>query len=57
MKVSITALMAMAGAFSPGGLGIKTPSCAWKHDEQRLEKAKRKRLRKEAKRCPSRYMK
>jgi hypothetical protein len=41
-------LMSLFSMFSDTNVGIKKPSCGWKHDDQRLAKADKKRLRKNA---------
>ena len=51
-----TVLQAILGAFS-SPVGVKEPSRAWEHDDQRLSRADRKRLRKNAARLRSRNIK
>jgi hypothetical protein len=49
-----TLLMSLFSMFSDTNVGIKKPSCGWKHDEQRVNKADQKRLRKNAARLRNR---
>lgn len=51
MKKIARSILAMAGAFSHAKLGVKTPTRAWEHDDQRLHKSDIKRLRKNAARA------
>lgn len=44
MKATLQEILAVFGT----PLQIKTPSCGWKHDDQRLTRADQKRLRKNA---------
>ena len=51
-----TLLQAILSAFS-SPVGVKEPSRAWQHDDQRLNRADRKRLRKNAARLRSKNIK
>ena len=51
-----TVLQAILSAFS-SPVGVKEPSRAWEHDDQRLSRADEKRLRKNAARLRSRNIK